>query len=262
MASKRNKIHFLRPTNDRTSTPVRVEFIAVYGIFLFFWIATNVKWDGTRIIFNLKLLCMYVWMSCANAGDCLSKTKFLLAWKWSGIFSLKRFIWNTFSVIFSHFFRYWAYFFFPFELTNKPHIKTSYVSFCLEWFSLEIVLRSWRFLFSTLFYIIFASLVLNLLMHSFYSFFHFILFQFDSHCITLHFECTEKCGTFDGVVFVCICVPLFKLNVQLLEVLRWEKLKWAGSLWLNRYRQFCALYFPARKHFAHFFHRQMPASIN
>lgn len=137
------------------------------------------------------------------------------AWKWSGKFSLYsqtvhlKYIQCNFSPFL---FCYWKYswFFFisfsegHFELTNKPYITTSYVSFYLKRFPLEIVLRSWWFFpFCTLLFIIFASRSQSLSNHthsptyySYKTFSFYFFFSLTPTAFTLHFKCTEKCITF------------------------------------------------------------------
>lgn len=165
MACKRNKIYFLRSTNGQTST--WVGFIAMQ---LFFLSNQNSKWDGTRIIFNLKslynvckcMVCNVCVLFQMLATVCAEKhAKFFrlkMIWK---IFrcTVKRFIWNTFNAIFLHFhfaiecsLTLFLYHFFKgsFELTNKPYIKTSSVSFFLKRFPLGSCTTTMGVLFAIL----------------------------------------------------------------------------------------------------------------
>lgn len=172
----------------------------------------NSKWDGTRIIFNLKSLYnVYVCNVCVLfqmlATVCAETHRILLLEN----DLVKRFIWNTFIVIFLHFyfaieFILWLlfYHFFKgsFELTNKPYIKTSSASFYLERFPLgSCTIRPWWFsLFCTLFhYFRFAlstSPSFEAYTHAHFPqtfSFYFLLVWFPLHYIPFHFKCTEKC---------------------------------------------------------------------
>lgn len=201
MACKRNKIQQMTKIStmfELSSYQCRI-----------FWLSRNSKWDGTRIIFNLKSLYnVYVFLYVRMYAICY-ECLWLFVQKYQILllendlenvpYTVKRFIWNTFNAIFLHFYfatEYSRFFFISFskghfELTNKPYIKTSYVSFYLKRFPLEIVLRSWWFFpFCTLFhYFCFSfSIFFETATHTILiKLFHFILFSFSLTPTALHY---------------------------------------------------------------------------
>lgn len=178
--------------------------------------------------------------------------------EWFGKFSLhtvKRFIWNAFNVIFLHFFfRHRGFFdsvdfflfdhFFKgsFELTNKPYIKTSYVSFCLKRFplgsctTLMMVLVALSSLLCTLsHYFRFAFAVASAIpIFNLLKLFHFIFFSFDARCIPFQSKCTEKCySTFGGSFWLNLCA-IVCIQCPIVETFaNGKNSHGAGSLWLK-----------------------------
>lgn len=153
--------------------------------------------------------------------------------------TVKRFSWNTFNAIFLHFhfaiecsLTPFFYHFFKgsFELTNKPYIKTSSVSFYLKRFPLGSCTTSMEVLFAilcTLFHYARLSFAIVRGTHTLPSNF-LVLFSFSLAPATFHsiLNAPKNVITFGGGGFcVWICVPLFKFNVQLLKLLLWEKFR-------------------------------------